>query len=87
MRRMEQALALNPKAIWIYRNVVPAYSELGEQKKAEDRVSVLLQDYPQLTVSAVSYALVFHRSFERSRWPASGRVAPRLITSTDNPSP
>ena len=49
---MEQALTLNQKAIWIYRNLVPAHSEIGEQKKAEDGVSVLLQGYPQLTVSA-----------------------------------
>jgi len=59
IRRMEQALALNPKAIWIYRNLVPAYAAAGDRPRAEDGVRSLLDSHPHLTVAAVCDAMVF----------------------------
>ena len=59
IRHMEQALALNPKAIWIHRNLVPAYAAAGERQKARDGILALVQDYPKLTVAAVCDAMVF----------------------------
>jgi DNA-binding SARP family transcriptional activator len=59
IRAMEQALALNPKAIWMYRNLVPAYSAAGNRQKAEDGISALVKDHPHLTVAAVCDAMVF----------------------------
>jgi len=61
IRRMEQALALNPQATWIYRNLVPAYSAAGERRKAEDGVSILMKSYPGLTVADVTAAIIFSR--------------------------
>jgi adenylate cyclase len=57
--RMEQALALNPRAIWIYRNLVPAYTAAGERQKAEDGVRALVENYPDLTVERVTSAIIF----------------------------
>jgi DNA-binding SARP family transcriptional activator/tetratricopeptide (TPR) repeat protein len=59
IRRMEQALALNPKAIWIHRNLVPAYAATGDRQKAEGGIRTLLQDHPQLAVASVCDAMVF----------------------------
>jgi adenylate cyclase len=59
IRRMEQALALNPHATWIYRNLVPAYSAAGERRKAEEGVSLLVESYPNLTVGDVTEAIIF----------------------------
>ena len=56
---MEQALALNPKAILIYRNLVPAYVALGDRKKAEEDIHTLVRDFPGLTVANVRDAMVF----------------------------
>jgi len=58
IRHMEQALALNPRATWIYRNLVPAYSAVGDRMKAEDGVRALVGDYPKLTVKDVCNAVV-----------------------------
>lgn len=59
IRRMEQALALNPKAVWIYRNLVPAYAAIRDRPKAEDGLLTLVKDHPQLTVASVYDAMVF----------------------------
>jgi adenylate cyclase len=59
IRHMEQALALNPKAAWIYRNLVPAYTAAGDRHRAEDGVAVLLGNYPRLTAADVTDAMVF----------------------------
>ncbi|WP_048861216.1 tetratricopeptide repeat protein [Acidisphaera rubrifaciens] len=59
IRRMEQGLALNPKATWIYRNLMPAYAAAGDRRKAEAGVSALMADYPRLTVAAACDAMVF----------------------------
>lgn len=59
IRFMEQGLALNPRATWILRNLVPAYIGAGESKKAEQGVAALVEVYPRLTVAAVCEAMVF----------------------------
>ena len=59
IRCMEQALALNPQAVWIYRNLVPAYAAIRDQQKAEDGISTLVKDHPRLTVASVCDAMVF----------------------------
>ena len=59
IRRMEQALALNPKAVWIYRNLVPAYAAAGDRQKAEGGICALVKDHPRITVAAVCDAMVF----------------------------
>lgn len=59
IRGMEQALALNPGAVWIYRNLVPAYAAAGDRQKAENGIEALLRDYPRLTVASVCNAMVF----------------------------
>jgi len=59
IRCMEQALALNPKAVWIYRNLVPAYVAAKHRRKAEDGVHALMKEHPNLTVAAVCDAMVF----------------------------
>jgi len=61
IRRMEQALALNPKAIWIHRNLAPAYMAAHETQKAEGSVASLLESHPHLTVAEVTDAMVFSR--------------------------
>jgi len=43
---MEQALALNPKAILIYRNLVPAYVALGDRKKRKRTSIRSLEIFP-----------------------------------------
>ncbi|CAM2154858.1 protein of unknown function [Pararobbsia alpina] len=59
IRRMEQALALNPKALWIHRNLVPAYAAAGERRKAEDGARTLVDHYPRLTVGDITGAILF----------------------------
>jgi len=59
IRRMEQALALNPKALWIQRNLVPAYAAVGDRRNAEEGVEALTKGYPRLTVSDIVGAVVF----------------------------
>ncbi len=62
VRRMEQALALNPKAAWIYRNLIPAYAALGDQRRSEGGVAALLRDQPELTIASIADAMVFSSS-------------------------
>jgi DNA-binding SARP family transcriptional activator len=59
IRRMEQALALNPKAIWIYRNLFPAHIAAGEEQKAEAGICALIYSYPELTVTDVTGSALF----------------------------
>jgi adenylate cyclase len=59
IRRMEQALALSPKAAWIYRNLVPAYAAAGDRQRAQDGVAALISHYPRLTAADVTDAMVF----------------------------
>ena len=66
IRYMEQALALNPKATWILRNLIPAYIGVGASKRAEDALQVLLQSYPDLSVTEVTGAMVFSSDVMRA---------------------
>jgi len=54
----EQALNENPEAIWIYRQLAPAYLEVGDRQNARDGVDKLLGMYPDLTVTKVNNAMV-----------------------------
>jgi DNA-binding SARP family transcriptional activator len=56
---MEKGLALNPRAIWAYRNLVPAYIAAGRQADGERGVSLLLNEHPALSISAIHGAMVF----------------------------
>jgi adenylate cyclase len=56
---MEKGLALNPHAIWAYRNLVPAYVAAGRQADAERGIHTLLNEHPSLSVAAVDDAMVF----------------------------
>jgi adenylate cyclase len=58
---MEKGLALNPRAIWINRNLAPAYVAAGRQADAERSVRALLDAYPKLSVAAVLDAMVMSR--------------------------
>lgn len=58
---MEKGLAMNPRAIWIYRTLVPAYFEAGMLTEAECGVKALQAEYPGLSVEAVSNAMVLSR--------------------------
>ena len=80
---MEQALALSPKAVWIYRNLVPAYVAAGVRQKAEDGISMLIKDHPQLTVAAVCDAMIFSPTVmaKISEGLSSGRAPSCLMRS------
>lgn len=58
---MEKGLALNPRAVWINRNLAPAYVAAGRQAEAERSVHALLEEYPKLSVAAVLEAMVMSR--------------------------
>jgi len=58
---MEKGLALNPRAVWTYRNLVPAYVAVGNRAEAEQGISALLHQYPSLSTAAACAAMVFSR--------------------------
>ena len=55
----ERGLNERPQAIWVYRNLVPAYVGAGRTEDAQSGVSLLLQTYPELTAAKVREAMVF----------------------------
>jgi adenylate cyclase len=55
----EKGLLDHPDATWAYRNLIPAYALLGRDADARRGLSLLLRDYPDLTVSKIISALVF----------------------------
>ena len=59
---MERGLALNPRAVWTYRNLVPAYIAGGDQAGGERGISCLLNEYPSFNIAAACSAMVFSRS-------------------------
>jgi hypothetical protein len=59
---MEKGLAINPRAIWVQRNLVPAYVAAGRQADAERGVLALIGENRRLSVAAVRDAMVFSRS-------------------------
>ena len=54
----ERGLNENPEAIWAYRQLAPAYMETGREEEAKNGVRLLLQAYPELTVTKVREAMV-----------------------------
>jgi DNA-binding SARP family transcriptional activator/tetratricopeptide (TPR) repeat protein len=58
---MEKGLALHPRAVWINRNLAPAYIAAERQVDAERCVSALLHEYSGLSVAAVGDAMVMSR--------------------------
>jgi adenylate cyclase len=67
----EKALLDRPSAIWIYRNLVAVYALLGREADARAGLALLLNEYPDLTVSKVLSALVYSP-------PTLGRIAEGL---------
>ena len=59
IRRMEQALALSPKATWVYTPLIPAYVAAGHHQKAEESLCTLVGEYPRLTVASVCDAMIY----------------------------
>lgn len=59
IRRMEQGLAINPKATWIQRNLVPAYAAAGRHAEAAEALRDLLDEHENLSIAAVENAMVF----------------------------
>jgi hypothetical protein len=55
---MEKATVANPNARWIYRRLVPAYTDAGCKVVAADGLRLLLQDYPGF-ICAIIHAAVF----------------------------
>ena len=68
---MEQGLALNPKATWVQRNLVPAYTAAGRHANAAVGLHVLLEEHDRLSIVAVESAMVFSR-------PVMARIAQGL---------
>jgi adenylate cyclase len=56
---MEKALAANPDARWVYRQLVPAYLEAGRGEEAAHGLRLLLKDYPALTCEKVRAAMLY----------------------------
>jgi adenylate cyclase len=56
---MEKALAANPGARWIYRQLVPAYIDAGRGEDAAHGLHLLLMDYPALTCAKVRAAMLY----------------------------
>ena len=54
----ERGFHENPEAIWAYRQLVPAYMEVGRKEDAENGVRLLLQTYPSITATKVREAMV-----------------------------
>ncbi|MFM9938635.1 MAG: winged helix-turn-helix domain-containing tetratricopeptide repeat protein [Hyphomicrobiaceae bacterium] len=56
---MERALAGNPNARWIYRQLIPAYADSGREDAAAEGLRLLLQDYPGMTCASVRAAMLY----------------------------
>jgi len=54
----ERGLNENAEAIWAYRQLVPAYMEVGREEDAKNGIRLLLQAYPNLTAAKVREAMV-----------------------------
>ena len=56
---MEKAIAANPNARWIYRQLVPAYTDAGREAATIEGLRLLLQDYPAMTCATVRAAMLY----------------------------
>ena len=54
-----RALEERPHAMWIYRHLASALSGAGRMQEAKEAYSVMMQNYPNLTVSKFKQAMVF----------------------------
>ncbi|MEZ5817693.1 MAG: winged helix-turn-helix domain-containing protein [Hyphomicrobiaceae bacterium] len=68
---MEKALASNPNARWIYRQLVPAYVDAGRDAAAAEGLRLLLQDYPDMTCAKTRAAMLYSE-------PVMDRICARL---------
>ena len=59
IRWMEKAVAANPSARWIHRQLVPAYADAGCDEDATDSLRLLLEDYPDMTCEEVRAAMLY----------------------------
>jgi adenylate cyclase len=62
IRWLEKALAANPQARWIYRQLIPAYVSAGRMEEARRGLHLLLQDDPKLTCEKVRIAMLYSPS-------------------------
>jgi DNA-binding SARP family transcriptional activator len=58
---MEKGLAINPRATWVHRNLVPAYVAAGRDADAHKGITTLISEDRALSVAAVREAMVFTR--------------------------
>jgi adenylate cyclase len=58
----ERGLNEHPGAIWVYRNLIPVYMEVGRIEDAQNGARQLLQSYQGLTATKVIEALVFQKA-------------------------
>jgi adenylate cyclase len=56
---LEKALAANPQARWIYRQLIPAYVSAGRMDEAKRGLRLLVQEYPSLTCETVRMAMLY----------------------------
>ena len=56
---LEKALAANPDARWVYRQLIPAYVCAGRMEDARRGLRLLIQDYPSLTCEKVRVAMLY----------------------------
>jgi len=67
---LEKALAANPEARWIYRQLIPAYVSSGRKEEARLGLRLLMQDYPNLTCERVRVAMLY--SAQTMDWICEG---------------
>ena len=60
IENFERGLDEHPRAIWVYRNLVPCYMAAGRTEDGQRGVQLLLQTYPELTATRVRDAMVFN---------------------------
>ena len=62
MRQITSGLNENAEAIWVYRQLVPAYMEAGRTEDAQNGVRLLRQTYPELTAKKVREGMVLPKA-------------------------
>lgn len=60
IENFERGLDEHPRAVWVYRNLVPCYMAAGRTADGQRGVQLLLQTYPELTAARVRDAMVFN---------------------------
>jgi adenylate cyclase len=56
---LEKAVAANPDARWVYRQLIPAYVSAGRMEDARRGLRLLIQDYPSITCGKVRVAMLY----------------------------